>query len=51
MRIDQWLFNNKRTLVGPDVACHLGNNNYYKILQGDIIKDTRNYYRILSTFV
>lgn len=49
---DQWLLNNKRILVGPDVACHLGNNNYYKILLGVyIIKETRNYYRILSTLV
>ena len=46
MQIDQWLLNNKRLLVGPDVACHLANYNYYnKILQGVyVIKETRNYY-------
>ena len=53
MQIDQWLLNNKRLLVGPDVACHLANYNYYnKILQGVyVIKETRNYYRILCTFI
>ena len=24
--LDQWLLNNTRILVGPDLACHLGNN-------------------------